>query len=66
VNYHVLTKFQQNWSKEEAIYYVLNPTNLLILFGIRKNYHSNGRNLLLYQFIRRVIKQILLSAGKNS
>jgi hypothetical protein len=31
-------------------------TNLLILFGIRKNSHSSGRNLLLYLFIKRVIK----------
>jgi prolipoprotein diacylglyceryltransferase len=35
------------------IYY---ETNLLILYGIRRNCHSNGRNLLLYQFIKRVIR----------
>jgi hypothetical protein len=34
-------------------------TNLLILFGIRKNCQSNGRNLL-YLFIRRVIKQTVV------
>jgi hypothetical protein len=31
------------------------PTDL-IPSGIRKNYYSNGRNLLLYLFIKRVIK----------
>jgi hypothetical protein len=28
----------------------------LILFGITKNYHISGRNLLLYLFVKRVIK----------
>jgi hypothetical protein len=32
-------------------HYVLKSTDLLILFGIRKNCHSSGRNLLLYLFI---------------
>jgi hypothetical protein len=32
----------------------LRSTNLLILFGIRKNCHSSGSILLLYLFIRRV------------
>jgi hypothetical protein len=31
-------------------------TNLFILFEIRKNFQSSGRNLLLYVFVRRVIK----------
>jgi len=34
----------------------LRPTNLLILFAIRKNCQSNGRKLLLYIFVKRVIK----------
>jgi hypothetical protein len=36
--------------------YVLRYTNLFLLYGIRRNCHSNGRNLLLYQFIKRVIR----------
>jgi hypothetical protein len=28
----------------------------LILFGIRRNYHRSGRNLLVYLIIKRVIK----------
>jgi hypothetical protein len=30
--------------------------NLLHLYGIRSNCHSNGRNALLYQMIKRVIR----------
>jgi hypothetical protein len=29
---------------------------LFILYRIRRNFHSDGRNLLLYQFIKRVIR----------
>jgi hypothetical protein len=46
----------QNWSKQEVIHYVLRSTNFLTLFGTRKNCHTNGRNLLLYRFIKRVVK----------
>jgi hypothetical protein len=35
---------------------VLRSTNLLILFRIRNNCQSSGRYLLLYLYIRRVIK----------
>jgi hypothetical protein len=35
---------------------VLRSTNLLILLGIRKNYHGSEGSLLLYLFIKRVIK----------
>jgi hypothetical protein len=38
------------------IHYVFRSTYLFILFGIRTNYHSSGRNLLLYVFIYRVMK----------
>jgi hypothetical protein len=31
-------------------------TNLLILFGIRKNFHSSRSNIVLYLIIKRVIK----------
>jgi hypothetical protein len=31
-------------------------TILFILYGIRRNCHSSERNLLLYQFIKRVVR----------
>jgi hypothetical protein len=37
-------------------YYVLGSINPLILLGIRKNCLSSGRSILLYQFIRTMIK----------
>jgi hypothetical protein len=33
---------------------------LFVLYGIRRNCHSSGRNLLLYQFIKRVITLIVI------
>jgi len=42
-------------SKQVVIYFILRSTNLLIVFGIRKNFHSSGRNLL-YLFIKMVIE----------
>jgi hypothetical protein len=44
----------------EGIHYALRSTNLLIVFRIRKNCQSSGRNLLLYLFIRRVIKRTVV------
>jgi hypothetical protein len=40
--------------------YVLRHTNLFVLYEIRRNCHSGGRNLLLYQFIKRLIRPILI------
>jgi hypothetical protein len=37
------------------MHYIMKFTNLLILFGIRKNSYSSGRNVLLYLFIKGVI-----------
>jgi hypothetical protein len=48
MNLQILVIFLQNWSKQEVIHYVLRSTNVLNLFGIRKNYQSSGTNLLLY------------------
>jgi hypothetical protein len=56
INHQVFIKFWQNSFKQEVIHYFLRSTNLLILFGIRKNCHSSGRNLFLCLFIKRVIK----------
>jgi hypothetical protein len=44
------------WLKQKLKDYILRSTNILILFGIRKNCHRNERNLLLYLFMKRVIK----------
>jgi hypothetical protein len=44
----------------------LRYTNLFILYGIRWNCHSSGRNPLLYQFIERVIRQAVIFIFKES
>jgi hypothetical protein len=56
INPQVLIRFQPNWSKLEVKHYVLRNTYLFVLYGMRRNYHSSGRNLSLYQFVKRVIK----------
>jgi hypothetical protein len=56
INHQILNKFRQNCSNQEVIYHVLKSTDLLILFGIRKNCHSSGRNLLLFLYIKRGMK----------
>jgi hypothetical protein len=33
--------------------YILRYTGLFVVFGIRRNCHSSGRYLLLYQFIKK-------------
>jgi hypothetical protein len=33
---------------------------LIVLYGIRRNCHSGGRSLLLYHFIKRVIRMIVI------
>jgi hypothetical protein len=40
----------------ERYQHVIKSTSFIILFGIRKNCHSGGRNLSLYILIERVIK----------
>jgi hypothetical protein len=49
---------------------VLRYKNLIVLYGIRINCHSSGKNLLLYQFVKRAIRHFnnyreisLLSTG---
>jgi hypothetical protein len=44
----------------EVIHNVLRSTNLLILSEIRKNSHSSRRNLLMYLFIKKVIKMTVV------
>jgi hypothetical protein len=36
--------------------YVLRYTDLFVLYGIRRRCYKSGRNLLLYQFIKRAIR----------
>jgi hypothetical protein len=47
---HILAEL----TKQEVKHYVLRYTNLLFLYGLRRNCHRRGRNLLLYQLIRVV------------
>jgi hypothetical protein len=57
----VLFKLLQNRTKQEVvIHFVLRYTNLIV-FGIRKNWHSGGRNLLLCLFIKSVIKLTVMT-----
>jgi hypothetical protein len=48
-------------------YYGLRYTNLLVLvvYGIRRNCHSSGRNLLLYQFSKMVIRPIVITIEES-
>jgi hypothetical protein len=40
--------------------YILGYTDLFVVYGIRRNCHSSGRNLLLYQIIKRAIRLIVI------
>jgi hypothetical protein len=37
-------------------YYILRYTDLFVVYGKRRNCHRSGMNLLLYQFIKRVVR----------
>jgi hypothetical protein len=50
VNHQALNTFQGTWFKPEVKHYVVRSMNVLILFAVRNNCLSSGRNLLLYQF----------------
>jgi hypothetical protein len=52
----VLISFWPKESKQEEKHHSLRYTHFLVLYGIRRTCHSNGRNLLLYQFLKWVIK----------
>jgi len=54
-----LIELRQKLLKQDVIIYVLRSKDILILFGIRKTYESSGTNLLLYQFMKGVIKLIV-------
>jgi hypothetical protein len=66
-NPQVLIRFRPNWSELGVKIYVLRYTNLFVLYGIRRNCHSSGRNLLLYQFIKRAIRlTVIITEGSPS
>jgi hypothetical protein len=48
INHQVLIIIQHSFSKKEVMHYILRATNVLVLLWIKKNYNSNGKNLLLY------------------
>jgi hypothetical protein len=60
-NHQVLIRFQQNLLKQEVVKFAVISINLLILFGIRRNCLSIGKSQSLYLFIRRVIKQTVVT-----
>jgi hypothetical protein len=41
-------------------HYILRYTDLFVALGIRRNCHSSGKNLLLYQFTKRAIRLIVI------
>jgi hypothetical protein len=47
--------------KAGVVKYALRSVNLLIIFGIKRNYLSSGRSQSLFLFIRMVIKQIVVT-----
>jgi hypothetical protein len=46
-------------------YYILRYTDLFVVFGIRRNCHSSGRNLLMYQHIKMAIRLILIITDES-
>jgi hypothetical protein len=55
---HILAKLIQAGGKTLSSE-ISNPINSTV-FGIRNNCQSSGRNVLLYQFIKSVVKLILI------
>jgi hypothetical protein len=51
--------------KQEVAKFALRSINLLFLFGIKRNCLISGRSQLLYLFIRRVIKQTVVTIVAN-
>jgi hypothetical protein len=51
-NSQTLIKFQPNTFKHKLEHCVMRSINSFIFFGIRNNYLSSGKGLLLYQFTR--------------
>jgi hypothetical protein len=59
-----LITFHHNRLKDEVKHYILKPTNLFILFGIRKNCHSTEKSPLLNPFLwADTIKRGLIEKG---
>jgi hypothetical protein len=45
--------------------YILRYTDLTVVYGIRRNCHSSGRNLILYQYIKRAVRLIVIIIGES-
>ena len=58
-HHQVLVKSQQNWLKQ-GVEQLLWESNLLVLFGIRRNCLRRGRSRSLYLPVRRAIKQVVV------
>jgi len=56
----VFVRSLQNWFRQGVEQFTMRSTNLLFVFGIRRNCLRSGRSWLLYLSIRRAIKQILV------
>jgi len=59
-NFQVLIRFQQNRLRQRVGQFAVRYLNLLLLFGMRRNYPRNGKSWSLYLFIRRAIKLIVV------
>jgi len=64
-NHQVLIQFQQKLLKQEVVQFILRSINLLILFGIRRNFLSSGRSSSLHPFERREIKEAVAIIEEN-
>jgi hypothetical protein len=42
INHQELTKFRQNWFKQEVKHYVLISMDFSLLFGLRRNFLNSG------------------------
>jgi hypothetical protein len=58
-HHQVLIKFLQNWYKQEVVL----KSSEIYTHGTVKNCHSSGKNLLLYLFMKRVIKLTTVIIG---
>jgi hypothetical protein len=59
-NHQVLIKSQQNLLKQVVEQFAVRSTNLLGLFGIRRNCLRSGKSRSLYRSLRREIKRTVV------
>jgi hypothetical protein len=58
-----MIKSQQNWLRQRVKQFVVRSTNLLFVFGIKRNCLRSGGSRSLYPSIRRAIKQAVVISG---